>query len=123
LFTFERKAQQKYNFVEDICKLAASQIVCNRKICTFEKRQSMRTQVASRKLHFIEELLKVENEEIIKKLESILQEERIKFLEQEFGSPMSLKTFNEMIDNSENDLSTGKITTSNELKRKIQKWK
>ncbi len=83
----------------------------------------MRTQVDSRKLHFIEELLKVENEDIIKKLESILQEERIKFLEQELGSPMSLKTFNAMIDNSENDLSTGKITTSNELKKKIQKWK
>lgn len=83
----------------------------------------MKTQVDSRKLQFIEELLKVENEDIINKLESILHEERMKFLEQELGSPMSLKTFNAMIDNSEDDLATGKITTSNELKKKVQKWK
>lgn len=83
----------------------------------------MRTPVDSRKLHFIEELLKVENEDIIIKLESILQEERLKFLEQELGTPMSLKVFNAMIDKSENDLTTGKVTTSNELKKKIQKWK
>jgi hypothetical protein len=83
----------------------------------------MSTQVNSRKLHFIEELLKIENEDIIKKLESILQEERLKFLEQELGTPMSLKTFNAMIDKSENDLAEGKVTTANELKKKIQKWK
>ena len=83
----------------------------------------MSTQVNSRKLHFIEELLKIENEDIIKKLESILQEERLKFLEQELGTPMSLKTFNAMIDKSENDLAVGKVTTANELKKKIQKWK
>jgi hypothetical protein len=83
----------------------------------------MSTQVNSRKLHFIEELLKIENEDIIKKLESILQEERLKFLEQELGTPMNLKTFNAMIDKSENDLAEGKVTTANELKKKIQKWK
>jgi hypothetical protein len=83
----------------------------------------MSTQVNSRKLHFIEELLKIENEDIIKKLESILQEERLKFLEQELGTPMSLKTFNAMIDRSENDLAEGKVTTANELKKKIKKWK
>jgi hypothetical protein len=83
----------------------------------------MSTQVNSRKLHFIEELLKIENEDIIKKLESILQEERLKFLEQELGTPMNLKTFNAMIDKSENDLEEGKVTTANELKKKIQKWK
>jgi len=83
----------------------------------------MSTQVNSRKLHFIEELLKVENEDIIIKLEAILQEERLKFLEQELGTPMSLKNFNAMIDKSENDLVEGKVTTANELKKKIQKWK
>jgi len=83
----------------------------------------MSTQVNSRKLHFIEELLKIEDEDIIKKLESILQEERLKFLEQELGTPMNLKTFNAMIDKSENDLAEGKVTTANELKKKIQKWK
>jgi hypothetical protein len=83
----------------------------------------MSTQVNSRKLHFIEELLKIENEDIIKKLEYILQEERLKFLEQELGTPMNLKTFNAMIDKSENDLAEGKVTTANELKKKIQKWK
>lgn len=83
----------------------------------------MSTKVNSRKLHFIEELLKVENEDIIIKLEAILQEERLKFLEQELGTPMSLKNFNAMIDKSENDLVGGKVTTANELKKKIQKWK
>ncbi len=83
----------------------------------------MSTQVNSRKLHFIEELLKIENEDIIIKLEVILQEERLKFLEQELGTPMSLKNFNAMIDKSENDLVEGKVTTANELKKKIQKWK
>jgi len=36
---------------------------------------------------------------------------------------MSLKSFNAMIDKSENDLASGKATSVNELKRKIQKWK
>jgi len=83
----------------------------------------MRTQVDSRKLLFIEELLKVDNEDILKKLESILQEERMKFLEKELSQPMSLKSFNAMIDKSENDIASGKATSANEMKRKIQKWK
>jgi len=83
----------------------------------------MKTPVDSRKLHLIEELLKVDNEDILKKLESIIQEERMKVLEKELSQPMSLKSFNAMIDKSENDLASGKATSVNELKRKIQKWK
>ena len=83
----------------------------------------MRNNVEIRKLHFIEELLKVDNEDIIKKLESILKIERFRILEKDLGQPMTTKAFNEMIDRSEEDVKEGKVLSSKELKKKVQSWK
>lgn len=90
---------------------------------TFEKTAEMRTHVEIRKLHFIEELLKIDNEDIIKKLETILKEERIKSLEKELGQPMSMVAFNEMIDKSEADFNEGRVVTAQELKKRVRNWK
>jgi len=53
--------------------------------------------------------LKVDNDEIIKKIESILQEDHMKLLEKGLSQPMILKSFNLKIDKSENDPASEKV--------------
>jgi hypothetical protein len=43
----------------------------------------MKAEVERRKLHLIEEFLNISNETIIAKIESLLREERLKFLEKQ----------------------------------------
>ena len=83
----------------------------------------MKNQLELRKLDFIEEILKVEDENIIIKLQTILKEECLKVLDKELVKEMSVVDFNEMIDKSEADLQVGKIISSKELKMKVQNWK
>ena len=83
----------------------------------------MKNQLELRKLDFIEEILKVEDENIIIKLQTILKEECLKVLDKELGKEMSVVDFNEMIDKSEEDLLSGRIISSRELKLKVQNWK
>lgn len=83
----------------------------------------MDSQVDTRKLHFIEELLKVDNEDIIKKLAIILREERLKILEKESNEPLHPDALNAMIDRAEEDLRSGNYTSSSDLKSKVKKWK
>jgi len=83
----------------------------------------MKTAVEIKKLHLIEDLLRVESERIIDRIESILKEERLKTLETELNRPYSEKEFNEMIDRSELDVTEGKVLTTKDLKKKVQSWK
>lgn len=83
----------------------------------------MKTTVEIKKLHLIEDLLRVESERIIDRIESILKEERLKTLETELNRPYSEKEFNEMIDRSELDVTEGKVLTTKDLKKKVQSWK
>lgn len=83
----------------------------------------MKTAVEIKKLHLIEDLLRVESERIIDRIESILKEERLKTLETELNRPYSEKEFNEMIDRSELDVTEGKVLSTKDLKKKVQSWK
>ena len=68
-------------------------------------------------------MLKVDNDDIIKKIESILQEDHMKLLEKGLSQPMILKSFNLKIDKSENDPASDIVSSANALKTKIQQWK
>jgi hypothetical protein len=73
--------------------------------------------IQARKLHFIQEFLKVQSEEVISKLEKILtKSEDAKF------NPMSIEQFNAEIDESYNDSISGNVLTSHELKEEIKGW-
>jgi hypothetical protein len=83
----------------------------------------MKAEVERRKLHLIEEFLNISNETIIAKIESLLREERLKFLEKQLKKPYSEKEFIEMIGSAENDAKEGKVISSKDLKKQIQSWK
>jgi hypothetical protein len=83
----------------------------------------MKAEVERRKLHLIEEFLNISNETIIAKIESLLREERLKFLEKQLKTSYSEKEFIEMIGSAENDAKEGKVISSKDLKKQIQSWK
>ena len=75
-----------------------------------------------RKLHFIQEFLRVSDEELVSKLEKLLRIERKKKLEEEIR-PMTLKEFNETIDKSEDDFANARVTEARNLLNQINTWK
>ncbi len=83
----------------------------------------MKTTVESKKLHLIEEFLKIQNEETIHKIEVIIRQERFKVLKGELDTAISEMELNEMIDRAENDAIKGKVTTSKDVKKQIESWK
>lgn len=78
--------------------------------------------IQARKLHFIQEFLRVADEELIGKLERLLRTERKKKLDKELF-PISLKELNEMIDKSEDDFANGRETEARNLLNQIDSWK
>ena len=60
---------------------------------------------------------------IIAKVEFLLREERLKFLEKQLKTPYSEKEFIEMIGNAENDAKEGKVISSKDLRKQVQSWK
>jgi hypothetical protein len=102
------------------CHASKYKIMINSYIC---KKELMKTTVESKKLHLIEKFLQIYDEEIINKIDKIINEERFKALKSELDLPYSEKEFNEMIDRAEIDAVQGKVYTSKDLKKQIQSWK
>lgn len=71
----------------------------------------------ARKLSFIQEFLKIQSEETISRLESILRKEK-----EDAIQPMSIEKINERIDQSLEDAKNGKITEVNDLISEMEKW-
>lgn len=74
--------------------------------------------IQARKIHFVQEFLRVADEELVTKLEGVLRVERMKKLEEEL-SPMSMNKFNEIIDKSEEDFDNGRVTEARNLLNQI----
>lgn len=74
-----------------------------------------------RKLEFIQEFLKIQNEDVISLLEKVLKKENVKAKQVDF-KPLTTKQFNARIDQSMEDSKNGHLIESNELKAKIDKW-
>jgi hypothetical protein len=75
----------------------------------------------ARKIHFVQEFLRLNNENIISKFEQILHTEKKKLYSEKF-SPMSLPDFNQIIDNSEEDAANGRVKEIHELDKDIDSW-
>lgn len=73
-----------------------------------------------RKLEFIQDFLKVQNEDLISRLEKILQKE-INNLDQENFTPMSREEYNIRIDASMSDSDNGRLIKAEDLKAKMEK--
>lgn len=87
-----------------------------------QREKSKTMDIQARKIHFVQEFLRVADEELVTKLERVLRIERKKKLEEEL-SPMTMKEFNEIIDKSEDDFKNERVTEARNLLNQIDKWK
>lgn len=78
--------------------------------------------IQARKIHFVQEFLRVADDELVTKLESLLRIERKKKLDEELH-PMTLKEFNEIIEKSEDDFNNGRVIEARNLANQIDIWK
>lgn len=76
----------------------------------------------TRKIHFIQEVLRIKNEKIIEKLEKILHQERKKVIEKEL-SPLTVEEFNALIDSAEDDSENDRMYNAGEILNDIDTWK
>ncbi len=74
-----------------------------------------------RKLRFVQEFLRVADEDIISKLELLLRSERKKKILKDL-SPMTMDEFNNLVDQSEDDFKKGRYTETNDLLKNIETW-
>jgi len=74
-----------------------------------------------RKLRFVQEFLRVADEDIISKLELLLRSERKKKILKDL-SPMTMDEFNNLVDLSEDDFKKGRYTETNDLLKNIETW-
>lgn len=78
--------------------------------------------ILARKMNFVQEFLRISDEDLIVKLENFLKTERKKRIEKEI-SPMTMDEFIEMIEKSEDDAKNGRVTDARELLNRIERWK
>ncbi|MFA9392247.1 MAG: hypothetical protein ACERKD_20715 [Prolixibacteraceae bacterium] len=77
--------------------------------------------IQTRKLNFIQEFLKIQNEETVSHFEKLLHKEKSNISDREF-SPMSIAEYNKRIDQSLVDSENDNITETNDLLDEISKW-
>jgi len=78
--------------------------------------------IQTRKINFIQNFLRLRNTKLIEKLENILLEDKAKDYEANL-KPMSVDSFNQMIDKSIEDVHQGNVLDARELKETVKKWK
>lgn len=77
--------------------------------------------VEARKLHFIEEFLKVTDENIISQMEHLLRNEKRKQQENSL-KPMNMNEFKHIIDKAREDVELGRVISHENLKQEILSW-
>lgn len=75
----------------------------------------------ARKISFVLEFLKLQNEEVISGLENLLRKRKVELMEKNL-QPMSLEQYNEEIDKALEDSKNGRMIMATDLKTNIQKW-
>jgi len=73
----------------------------------------------TRKITFVQEFLRLQNEEIISGLEHLLREKKAEQIDKSL-IPMSIDQFNFEIDQSMKDSVDGRLTSAKDLKKKIR---
>lgn len=75
--------------------------------------------IETRKIVFVQEFLKLQNEELITRLEKLL---RTKKSNDNDFRPMTIEELNARIDKSMEDSENDRLTTSKDLMAEIEKW-
>lgn len=78
--------------------------------------------IEARKLVLIEEFLRIQDENLINKLESFIRKEK-KISHERDLSPIPLNEFHEMIDQAMRESESGWVISHQELKKKVKTWK
>ena len=78
--------------------------------------------IQTRKIHFVQEFLRLRNIKLIEKLERILLEDKARDYEENL-KPFSVDRFNQMIDKSIDDAKQGNVVDAQDLKESVKEWK
>jgi hypothetical protein len=76
----------------------------------------------ARKITFVQEFLRLENEEIVNGLEDLLRKRKAEHYMQEL-KPMSAAQFSDEIDQAIHDSDADRITSAKELQKKVKQWR
>jgi len=71
-----------------------------------------------RKIQFVMDFLSINNEQVVNKLEHLLEEEKSKLYSSDI-EPLTMEEFNKMIDQAEYDSKINKVKSAYELKKEI----
>ncbi|MDQ3020240.1 MAG: hypothetical protein M3R36_06690 [Bacteroidota bacterium] len=74
-----------------------------------------------RKIQFVMDFLRINNEQVVNKLEHLLEEEKSKLYSSDI-EPLTMEEFNKMIDKAEYDSKINKVKSAYELKKEITTW-
>lgn len=77
--------------------------------------------IQARKLNLIQEFLRITDEKMIDRIESVIRSEESKQQERDL-CPMSLDEFHEMIDKSKLNKADRRVISHNELKNRVKTW-
>lgn len=75
----------------------------------------------TRKISFIQEFLRLQNEDIVNGLEEYLRKRKAELFEKN-AKPMTMEQYNAEIDQAMEDSKNGRMIKADDLKAKIQKW-
>jgi hypothetical protein len=78
--------------------------------------------IVARKLSFVQEFLRISDEDLVDKLERFLRTERKKRVDKDI-KPMTMNEFDQMIEKAEDDVKNGRVIEARELLKKVEKWK
>lgn len=78
--------------------------------------------IQTRKINFIQEFLKIQNEEVVKRFEKIMKKEKDRNPDIRL-SPMSIEEFNKRIDLSLSDSENDNVIEINDLLDEMSKWR
>ena len=75
-----------------------------------------------RKIHFVQDFLRINDEEVVNVLENTLKSEKSKILSRPV-KPYTIAELNEKIDRAEEDINNNRTKTTDELKEEIKSWR
>ncbi|MCB0822459.1 MAG: hypothetical protein KDC09_07170 [Bacteroidales bacterium] len=77
--------------------------------------------IQTKKLHFVQEFLRIKDEKLVDKLNAVLKTERKKKFDKELKL-ISKEEFNKIIDKAEEDSVSGRMTSAQELQNEVDSW-
>lgn len=75
----------------------------------------------AKKLSFIQEFLRIDNEKVINALENLLRKSQLESFEEKL-KPMTIEQLNNEIDKALEDEKNNRFIAAKDLKENIQKW-